>query len=164
MTEPDVQVKLIFNSFILNLYFFDVTKWQTMNSESFWLYLWFLQLFWIAGMECENTIYTPNRAFFSRAIRIHFQKWTKNEVWIAFLSPIVSNQQLVETYFQNFDLKCPSFFLSYKRVCSKQLDLAFATPLYVRPCPAGLRHFFLLGKVALAQGDFTWQAATDCST
>ncbi len=39
--------------------------------------------------------------------------------------------------------------------CSRQLDLAVATPLCVRPCPAGLRHFFLLGKVALAQGDFT---------
>ncbi len=39
--------------------------------------------------------------------------------------------------------------------CSKQLDLAVATPLCVRPYPAGLHGFFLLGKVALAQGDFT---------
>ena len=40
-------------------------------------------------------------------------------------------------------------------LCSKQLDLAVATTHCVRSCPAGLRHFFLLGKVALTQGDFT---------
>ena len=46
-------------------------------------------------------------------------------------------------------------FVDINQNCSKQLDLAVATPLCVRPCPAGLRHFLLLGKVALAQGDFT---------